>query len=131
MYKKKVVRGIKKRLIITVVLATLGELSLFFYISEIHPLWLNWRVIVSSSSILCGVLLAFNLIPLRKMFFKNKNLIFYAIIINPCLVQIFAGITGLTIQNTQLEYVAFSSGILMVLGIITGSVMLVAALLKT
>jgi hypothetical protein len=131
MYKKKVDKGIKKRLIITVIIATLGELSLFFYIAETHPLWLNWQVIVSSLLLLAGILLTFNLIPLRKTLFKDKNLIFYAIIINPGLVQIFAGVTGLTMQNSQLEYVSFASGIIMVLGIITGFVMLIAALIRS
>jgi len=131
MYKQKMDKGIKRRLIITVVIATLGELSLFFYLAETHPLWLNWQVIVSSLSLLAGILLTFNFIPLRKTVFKDKNLIFYAIIINPGLVQIFAGIAGLTIKNPQLQYVSFSSAIIMVLGIIIGIVMLIAALIKT
>ena len=118
---------IKKRLLITVFIAALGELGLLFYIAEIHTSFVDWQFLVGSLLLITGILLILNLIPLKKTVFKNSSLIFYAIIVNPGFVSIFAGITGLTIQNPQLRYVYFSSAIIMILGIIIGFGIFVAA----
>jgi len=120
----------KKRFLISALIGVFGELALLLYIAEKQPSLVNWQLLVSSLLIICGILIIFNLISLRRTALKDRQLLFYAIIFNPGFVSIFAGITGLTMKNPQFQYIYFSSGIMMVLGVFIGFGILIAALIK-
>jgi len=120
---------IKKRFLISVLIGILGEVAVAIYITEIYPA-LNWQLLIGSLLLIIGVLSIFNFFSIKKTTFKDKTLLFYAIIFNPCLVSIFAGVTALTIQNPQLQYIYIFSGISMILSLIIGFGTLIVAVMK-
>jgi hypothetical protein len=123
---------IKKLGFAIMILSVVGAIALLAYLNNIYPI-LNWQLIIGSLAIVTGILLIITLLILKLTAFKENRLVFYAIIINPCLVQIFAGIAGIaaiTYQNHKLAYIYFSTGILMVAGIIIGFVVFIAAMVK-
>ncbi len=107
---------------ISAVIATLGEVAFLLYVSGIYST-LNWQLIVGSLLLITGMLLLFNVCLLKETTFKNKILLFYAIIFNPILVSIFAGIVALTAQYRVWRVVYYASGAAMVLCIVIGFAM--------
>ena len=95
---------IKKYAIFNIVCGLFGEVTLLFYLTKTYPI-LNWQLIGASLLLVTGVLLIINIVMLRTTTFKEKKVLFYAIIINPGLVSIFTAITVILIQYPKLQYI--------------------------
>ena len=122
-------RKFKTLVFLSAASASLGEIALLLYLSVAYSS-LNWQLIASSLLLVTGILLAFILFSLRNTVFKNKRRLFYAVIINPVLVSILAGITGLTSQSPNVRGVYVVSGLAMVISVIVGIGVLVYTLSK-
>jgi len=120
---------IKKYAIFNIVCGLFGEVTLLFYLTKTYPI-LNWQLIGASLLLVTGVLLIINIVMLRTTTFKEKKVLFYAIIINPGLVSIFTAITVILIQYPKLQYIYLLTGLFMIASIIIGFGVFVAALIK-
>ena len=109
--------------------ATLAEVALLLFFNEVNSP-LNWQKIVSSLLLITGILLAFILFLLKNTAFRDRRKLFYAVLINPILASILAGVTGLMTQVPNLRYLYIISGMGMVLCVIIGFFVFVAAFWK-
>jgi len=119
-------RRIKVLAFISAGTATLGGAALLLFLTEVYSP-LNWQKIAASLLLITGILLAFILFLLKNTAFRDRRKLFYAVLINPILASILAGATGLMTQDANLRYVYIISGIGMVLCVIIGCFLLLAA----
>ena len=119
---------IKKIALIGLVISILGQVAFLMYLTRIHKP-LTWQLIAGSSVIIMGILILL-IFSVKRTLFKGKELLFYAVIINPGLVSIFSGIVLITTQYPRLKYISVFAGGATILGIIIGFITFVVFLMR-
>lgn len=117
----------KKIFLITILVGLIGQIAYFIYLT-LHAAF-EWQLIVGGSFIIFGSLHVFNLFLMKKTLFKGKELLFYAVILNPGLVSFFSGITTVAIRY-DMAYIYMPAVIITVLCLFVGFGILTVALMK-
>lgn len=115
---------IKKRFFVIGILAALGLIFLIIYLLVLFPT-VDWLFIIGTMLIVSGVALISSLFTLRNNILKNRKYLFFAIVFNPGLVQIFTGISMLTLKYSTLNFIFIMSGAGMIISFIIGLLMLI------
>ncbi len=114
---------VKKRLFLTVVFATLAEVSVFLFVLRHNTFTIaTWRIIIGSFSIITGINLIYNifLLPLPE---EKSKILKYSIIANPGVATIFAGIGILLWDQKRFFALFLISGLGIVISFFIGLVL--------
>jgi hypothetical protein len=128
--QKERISNFKYAFLIIGILGSLGVVSLIIHFLNLFPK-VNWRQFIGLLLIISGIFLIYGLFILRSTALKNKKTLFYAILFNPGLVQIFSGIVLLTIGYGKLNYIFMLSGAGILLSFVIGLVILIKSLTTT
>jgi hypothetical protein len=90
----------------------------------------NYKSIAGSALLTLGFLFLYNLFSVKKIYFTEKRILFWAIIINPCLFNIFLGIATISGEYPQMERLHFASVLAVTVSVIVGFTMLIISLFK-
>ena len=104
-------------------LAALGLVIGILYSINLFPK-VGWLRIMGVLVIAAGILLVFGLFVLRKTTLKKNKYLFWALVFNPGLLQVFAGIALFTWDSSN-DVLKISSGVGLILSFIIGLVMLI------
>lgn len=121
--------GAKRRGVISIIIAVIMQIVLLLYLTN-NITEFSWKLITGSTLLTTGFLFLYNLISVKKIYFFNKRMAFWAVIINPCLFNIFLGISLITEEYLQMEGLYIASILAVTLSVIIGFIMLIIALLK-
>jgi hypothetical protein len=121
--------GVIRRAVISIIIGVIMQIVLLLYLTN-NVNEFSWKLIAGSGLLTTGFLFVYNLFSVKKTYFKEKRILFWAFIINPCLFNIFLGTGLIAGEYPQMKGLHIGSLLAVILSILIGFIMLIVALLK-